>query len=85
MHTGHTNISSLRWVYGTFYNSLICGELGGLLYPTLFNILLGTVVQKWLAGVCKLDILHHGVGLTMVEKDTTFNPDDEIIFGTYIR
>ena len=58
---------------------------GGLLYPTLLNILFVSVVQKWLAGVCKLDILHHGVGLTMVEKDTTLNTDDEIIFCTYIR
>ena len=58
---------------------------GGLLYPTLFNILFSAVVQQWLAGVYNLDIVHHGIGLTMVEKDTTFNTGDEIIFGTYIR
>ena len=58
---------------------------GGLLYPILFNILLGEVAQKWLAGVINLDIVHHGIGLTMSEKDTTFNTDDEIIFGKYIR
>ena len=32
-----------------------------------------------------MDIVHHGICLTMVEKDTTLNTDDEIIFGTYIR
>ena len=51
---------------------------GGFLYPALFNILLGKVVQKWLAGLCNLDIVHHG-------KDTAFNTDDEIMFGAYIR
>ena len=55
---------------------------GGLLYPILFNIISGAVVQQWLAGVCNLDIVHHGIGSTMVEKDTSFNNDDEIIFGT---
>ena len=45
----------------------------------------GEVAQKWLAGVINLDIVHHGIGLTMSEKDTTFNTDDEIIFGKYIR
>ena len=52
--------------------------------PTTINIVVDTVANQSLSGVCNLEVTHHGIGCKVVDQDITFYAYYRSIMGVEI-